>query len=407
MTALIIAGEAIFLLPFIVMRVFKPIIRDVFRISDLEIGEAQALYGISALISYFFGGFIADKWEARKLLSISLIITSIGGVIMVSIPSIITFKILYGLWGISTIFLFWAALIKATRQWGDENNQGVSFGLLDGGRGLFAATIALFGASILSYFFPEEAAVVTYADKKITLQYILGAITGVVFLISLFVWFSLSNEEFKVSKENNFSFKQALDLFKKRKIIFYSLLIMSAYSAYKITGVFGIYAKDVWGFSIENATYFAVFIQFTRPLTVVFVGWIGDKLSPSRLVLPCFIFIAIASILIGSGGFEKKYFILSFSFFVLIAIGTYSLRGLYFALIEEIKAPIQITGTLVGVISVIGFTPDIFMSLFTGYILGKDPAVEEYQYLFTMFSIFPIIGLIAAFLFRKRSIVWT
>jgi hypothetical protein len=43
MAALIIAGEAVFLLPFIVMRVFKPIIRDVFRISDLEIGEAQAL----------------------------------------------------------------------------------------------------------------------------------------------------------------------------------------------------------------------------------------------------------------------------------------------------------------------------------------------------------------------------
>ena len=47
MAALIIAGEAIFLLPFIVMRVFKPIIRDVFRISDFEIGEAQALYGIT------------------------------------------------------------------------------------------------------------------------------------------------------------------------------------------------------------------------------------------------------------------------------------------------------------------------------------------------------------------------
>jgi len=45
MAALIITGEAIFLLPFIVMRVFKPIIRDVFRISDFEIGEAQALYG--------------------------------------------------------------------------------------------------------------------------------------------------------------------------------------------------------------------------------------------------------------------------------------------------------------------------------------------------------------------------
>ena len=38
MAALIIAGEAIFLLPFIVMRVFKPIIRDVLKISDLDIG---------------------------------------------------------------------------------------------------------------------------------------------------------------------------------------------------------------------------------------------------------------------------------------------------------------------------------------------------------------------------------
>ena len=407
MAALIIAGEAIFLLPFIVMRVFKPIIRDVFKISDLDIGEAQALYGVTALVSYFFGGFIADKWEARKLLSISLIITSIGGFIMVSIPSIVSFKILYGLWGVSTIFLFWAALIKATRLWGNKNNQGISFGLLDGGRGLFAASIALFGASILSYFFPDGSAVVTYEDKKITLQYILSAITGIVFLIGLFVWFSLPNEGFEEPKENQiFSLKQVFELIKKPKIIFHSLLIMSAYTGYKLTGVFGIYAKDVWGFSIENATYFAVFIQFIRPLTTVFVGWIADKSRPSLVVIPCFTFIAIASILIGLGDFERKYFAVSFSLFILIAIGTYSLRGLYFALIEEVKAPIKITGTLVGIISIIGFTPDIFMSLFTGHVLGKDPGAEEYQHLFTMFSVFPILGLIAAFFFRKSTINW-
>ena len=134
MLALIIAGEAIFLLPFILMRVFKPVIRDAFLISDAQIGEAQALYGITAVVSYFFGGFVADKWEAKKLLSISLILTAIGGFWMTMIPSIFTLKILYAFWGVSTIFLFWAALIKATRQWGNENNQGLSFGLLDGGR---------------------------------------------------------------------------------------------------------------------------------------------------------------------------------------------------------------------------------------------------------------------------------
>ena len=80
---------------------------------------------------------------------------------------------------------------------------------------------------------------------------------------------------------------------------------------------------------------------------------------------------------------------------------TYSLRGLYFAIIEETKTPIQMTGTLVGIISVIGFTPDIFMSLFIGYMLGENPALTEYQQLFTTFTIVPIIGLLTTLGFRK------
>lgn len=186
MLTLIIAGEAIFLLPFILMRVFKPIIRDVFVISDAQIGEAQALYGLTAVISYFIGGFLADKWQARKLLTLSLILTAFGGFWMTMIPSINSLKILYAFWGVSTILLFWASLIKATRQWGNKNNQGLSFGLLDGGRGFFAASIALFGASILTYFFPKNALEISQETKIETLQYIIGAITCIVFLIVLF-----------------------------------------------------------------------------------------------------------------------------------------------------------------------------------------------------------------------------
>ena len=95
-----------------------------------------------------------------------------------------------------------------------------------------------------------------------------------------------------------------------------------------------------------------------------------------------------------------------FYLFILIALGTYSLRGIYFALIEEIKAPIQVTGTLVGIISVIGFTPDIFMSLLIGYMLGNDPTVLEYQKLFILFTLFPLLGVVFAYLFKKTDIIW-
>jgi nitrate/nitrite transporter NarK len=405
MFALIIAGEAIFLLPFILMRVFKPVIREAFLISDAQIGEAQALYGITAVLSYFFGGFIADKWEPKKLLSISLFLTAIGGFWMALIPSIFTLKILYAFWGVSTILLFWASLIKATRQWGNKHNQGLSFGLLDGGRGFFAASIALFGASILTYFFPEKGIEITFNNKVETLQYIIGAITFIVFLVAVLVWKVLPKDpmKFEAGKEFQFNFKKAFSLMKKKKVIFHSLIIFCAYCSYKLTGVYGTYAKDVWKYSLEEATYFAVFIQYLRPIAAISVGWIADKFIPSKIIIPSFSILILASAILGFGFFNTQPVFLSFTVFIFMAFGTYSLRGLYFAIIEETKTPIQMTGTLVGIISVVGFTPDIFMSLFIGYILGENPSLMDYQYLFTTFTIIPIVGLLAALGFRKST----
>ena len=403
MFALIIAGEAIFLLPFILMRVFKPVIRDAFLISDAQIGEAQALYGLTAVVSYFFGGFIADKWEPKKLLSLSLFLTAIGGFWMALIPSIFTLKILYAFWGISTILLFWSSLIKATRHWGSKHNQGLSFGLLDGGRGFFAASIALFGASILTYFFPEKGLEITFSNKVETLQYVIGTITCIVFLVALLVWKVLPKDPIKFENGTafQFDFKKAFSLMKKKKVIFHSLIIFCAYCSYKLTGVYGTYAKDVWNYSLEEATYFAVFIQYLRPIAAICVGWIADKYIPSKIIVPSFSALILASAILGFGFFNTQPVFLSFTIFIFMALGTYSLRGLYFAIIEETKTPIQMTGTLVGIISVVGFTPDIFMSLFIGYMLGENPTLIDYQHLFTTFTIIPIVGLLAALGFRK------
>ena len=190
-------------------------------------------------------------------------------------------------------------------------------------------------------------------------------------------------------------------MIKNRKVIFHSLIIFCAYCAYKLTGVYGTYAKDVWKYSLEEATYFAVFIQYIRPLAAVSIGWIADKFVPSKLILPCFGILTITSLMLGFGNFTDSFVFVSYTTFIFIAFGTYSLRGLYFAIIEETNTPIQLTGTLVGIISVVGFTPDIFMSLFNGYMLGKNPTITEYQSLFITFTIIPIIGLLAALGFRK------
>ena len=85
--ALIIAGEAIFFLPFVLARVFRPTLLDVFGITNLELGFAFSIYGIIAMPAYFAGGPFADRFNPRKLLTIALIMTAAGGIVLMAIPA--------------------------------------------------------------------------------------------------------------------------------------------------------------------------------------------------------------------------------------------------------------------------------------------------------------------------------
>ena len=112
-------------------------------------GIAFTVYGLTALICYFPGGYIADKFDPRKLLSLSLFLTSLGGIFLLYYPSFYLLCIIYGYWGITSILFCWSALIKATRIVGNEK-QGLSFGILEAGRGFIASITATIAALLFS-----------------------------------------------------------------------------------------------------------------------------------------------------------------------------------------------------------------------------------------------------------------
>ena len=124
MACLIVAGEAIFSLPFHVTRYFQPTFLKVFGFTNLELGVAKASYGVLAMLAYFPGGMIADRFSARKLLVGSLLSTALGGAYMATIPDTGGMSWLWAYWGLTSVLLFWAALIRATRDWGGRIGSG-------------------------------------------------------------------------------------------------------------------------------------------------------------------------------------------------------------------------------------------------------------------------------------------
>jgi len=142
---LILAGEAVFVLPFVLPRIFRPTVLAVLELDNTAMGLCFSIYGIVALVSYLLGGPLADKYPPRKLMAIALWMTAVGGLVYTRFPSFRVLQVLYGYWGFTTIFLFWAPMIKATRVWGGNSSQGKAFGLLDGGRGFTGFLFGVLG----------------------------------------------------------------------------------------------------------------------------------------------------------------------------------------------------------------------------------------------------------------------
>lgn len=401
---LMLAGEAVFLLPFVVARIFRPTFLVVFDITNLQLGTAFSLYGIIAMISYFAGGPIADRYSPRKLMAVALGLTALGGFSMALIPTLPGLTMLYGFWGISTILLFWAASVKATRALGGDRSQGKSYGLVDGGRGFVAALLASISVILFDMFLPVTANQASVSEMSTALSFIIYLYCGFIILVALLIWFtfpeSTKNESSSLPK---LTLEGVKTVIVKKSVWFQALILMCAYVGYKCTDDFSLYASDVLGYNDVNAAHIGTISFWVRPFAAVTAGFLGDRFQVSKMTLICFVIIIIGSLAISSGILVGGVEILLILTIATTSAGVYGLRGLYYALFQESNIPLIYTGSAAGVISVIGFTPDVFMGPLMGYVLDSSPGVLGHQHLFGILAGFAILGLVMTFLFRGNN----
>jgi hypothetical protein len=85
-----------------------------------------------------------------------------------------------------------------------------------------------------------------------------------------------------------------------------------------------------------------------------------------------------------------------------IASAVFGLRGIYFALLEELEFPIADTGKVVGLVSFIGFTPDIFIHLVSGAFVDAYEGQQGYTYFFLLLASLALVGLLITYYLIKH-----
>ena len=400
-TLLILSGELIFLLPYVLARVFRPTFLEVFNLTNLQLGGLFSVYGVVAILSYMYGGVISDKFQPKVLIAVSLFFTALGGLVLSTYPSYLMLQILWGYWGFTTVFLFWGAMIKATRVWGGSKNQGEAFGLLDGGRGLVAASMGTLGVLIFSVFLTNDIELASLVERKNAFRYVILFSSFIVFVTGILVIVLMESSQEGVVDKNASLIPNIKSVLKIKSVWLIMFIIISAYVGYKVTDIYSLYASDVMDFDNLEAANIGSLQLYLRPLVCLLIALFADKKSYIHLIIIGFIIMLVGALIFSIGIVQVDMnYVFLFSLIV-VATGTYAIRALYFSLMQEGRVPLILTGTAVGVISVVGYTPDIFASPVIGYLLDTYPGIVGHQYVFSMLVVFSIIGLWASLKFSK------
>ena len=404
---LILAGESVFILPFVLPRVFRPTVLEAFNLSNVELGYCFSVYGIVALFSYLFGGPLADKFSPRKLIAVALWSTALGGIVYGMFPSYFVLKILYGYWGFTTIFLFWSPMIKATRVWGGAHSQGKAFSFLDGGRGFVGSLFAMMGVVIFSFFMTVWIEDTAVSNSQIAIQYVIFTSSGIVALVGVLIWFLMeeTRQEEKILVEK-ISVSQIKKVLRLPSVWLLMIIILCAYIGYKVTDVLSLYAKDVMLYNTIQSAQVGTILLFIRPVIGVIIGLLADRSQTTLWLFLCFVVSFFGALLFATGIVNAGSTVLFFVSIFIVASGVYAVRCLYFAVMDAGQIPLILTGTAVGVISLVGYTPDIFAGPVIGYLLDSWPGATGHQYVVWMWAGFHLVGGCAAWryfqLYKKK-----
>ena len=389
---LVIAGEMVFGLPFHIARFFRPTMLDVFGFTNTQLGDIFAIYGITATLSFFPGGALADWFPARKLIALALIATAAGGLYMSTIPGAPQMAVLYGYFGVTTIFLLWGALIRATREWGGERSQGVAFGTFEGGRGLIAALVAGAGVFLLAFYMPEDANLASDDERRAALRSVILLYSAVAFGAGLLAWFVVPESDAASLSRRN-PFLGMLEVINRPLIWAQAAIIVSAYCLFKGTDYYSLYAQQAFGVDEVDAARWAAYGAYMRVVAAFVAGYIADRFNAAQSILVAFALLAIAFFtlaIVNPGTFGTPLIIMNV---VVTLCAVFALRGIYFALLEETRTPRHITGAAVGLVSVVGFTPDIFFAPIAGRILDASPGIEGHMDLFMLLAAIAVVGI--------------
>ncbi len=403
---IVLAAGAIY--PVIYLRTnYQVTILEVFNLTQPQLNNFYSMLGMAYVIGYIPSGLIADKVSAKKLITISLLGTSLCGFWFAQVPGHSSVNIIFFLWGIFSVFTFWSAHMKIVKMLAKESEEGRFFGILDGGRGVVEALMASIGLALFAAILGNGESLV---DKQAAIVSVVYLYSGIVFVVAILILIfvdddkklaELATNHGERSENEKFHLKDVGKLLKNKYVYLMGGIIFMGYTVFWTVYYLGGFLQTNVGIDAVTVGTITVIILWMRPVGGFIGGFMADRIGR-----PTTIKIAIGSaavLLVIAAMIPATSANLFPIIMVILGIFLYMIRGTYWSLLGMSKIEATMMGTAIGVISFIGYLPDIILPQLNSYLWATFGDQGGYNAYFIVSAVFGIAGIVILTIYAKLN----
>lgn len=389
--------SSMYLLPYI-KYIFYDAVVAATGFTNTQIGFTLSIYIVAAIISTVPSGYLADKYDPKKMLVISGIAHTIFSLMaLLFIRSYPLTLVCFFLMGISSTLGFWSPVFKAVSMAGSAEDQGKSYGLFEGLNGI-GSMLFNFGA-LWVYDLVTDGSVA--ALKAVYIFYIASSLVSTLLVAFLYrAQLDAASAESKDEPKKKATAKEIFSVLKMPKVWMFALLVFGVYGFYCGSSYLTPYFSTVLGVSVVFSGALATFKNYgTRLVGAPIAGVICDKIGRLKfLSIAAFVTIVlmIAFILMPA---SSSVLIPIMGLMFALALVNVAMKGVQFSALDEIGVDRSVNGMAISIASLIGFNlPDVALHPIFGAILDANEPVAAYKIIFACLLGLLVIAFVMSFI---------
>lgn len=385
---LISMGSSIIYTPMYLKNVFYEPLMQGLGCTNADLGAMVSFYGIAAVIFYLPSGVLADKFRMRTLATWGFLGTAILTFVYATLPSVTMCYVLFGGMGITSILIWWGTRFKVIRLCCEEDEYPTKIGISYSIYGAVGLIIGLINAAIVAAIPIPSAGI----------QAVLTFLGIVIALLGVLSYIFMPDFKGEINKDaKGFSVADAMEAIKTPGVIWACLAYFCVYTVYQ-----GATYTTPYLTSLGTDSNLVNVVGLIRTygiglLAGPVLGVIAARIKSTKTIMGC---LVLALVILGVFIVlpqDSGMAIIAVCLVVVFGFATYGAFSIGSSPLSELGIPMRIFGTAAGLLSVIGFCPDIFIHAWYGGMIDAS-GDAAYNMIFAIEAVFAIAGVFFLFM---------